>query len=505
MAAQTPTQTIEPTPEELRDELWRRGELRWLLHGEQLRLYDKYRAWQKTMRADKRGRWRRIFVVGWSRRVGKDWWCCIVKLEDCLRAAGTRHTYATAYAKDLAEIVIPLMDEILETCPGDVRPKFHAASQGEASGYFFTNGSRLKCAGLDMHPNAIRGRACDGGVITEAAFVTKLRHAAISVLYPQFQGRPTATLILQSTAPEVSAGNQFDEAFIPDAKLRDAYDERCIDDNPMLSDEERDEFIEAAGGRGDPLCEREYYNARVRDPSQAVIPEYDDTVGGRHVKPVATPEYAHCYVGIDPGMQDMLAFVGAYWDWYRAKLCFQFDFAERNASTRKVVTMLQDFELHHWGQVTRFDTDGLVTGVYKRVSDIDARFIGDMNADYGLTVQGVDRTDDSEARLSSFRDAFIRDKIEIDPSCVTLRAHLVAATWNDKRTDYTRSEAFGHFDCLDAAEIVWRSVVRHLDPRPPAHYLDRSIIMHKREHLRSGGTVGALGRALGGKPSWQTR
>ena len=484
---------------------WRAGDLRWLMHDEQQRLYDVFIVWRSRMRQETRGRYRRIFVVGWSRRVGKDFWCLCVALTACLMKPGARWLYATAYAKSIAEIVIPLMDEILETCPEEIRPKFHAASLGESAGYYFPNGSRIKLVGIDLHPKALRGRALDGAIVSEAAFVAKLEDVVLTVLRPQLQGRPDGVIILQSTAPEVSAGNAFDEVFVPDAKMRDAYDEKDITDNPMLTEAEVQEEIDGMGGIEHPRVQRELFNKRLRDPSQAVIPEYDDTVGGRHVKPVATPEYAHCYVGIDPGMQDMLAFVGAYWDWYRAKLCFQFDFAERNASTRKVVKMLQDFELHHWGRVTRFDTDGLVTGVYKRVSDIDARFIGDMNADYGLAVQGVDRTDDSEARLSSFRDAFIRDKIEIDPSCVTLRAHLVAATWNDKRTDYTRSEAFGHFDCLDAAEIVWRSVVRHLDPRPPAHYLDRSIIMHKREHLRNGGTVGALGRALGGKPSWQTR
>jgi hypothetical protein len=103
-----------------------------------------------------------------------------------------------------------------------------------------------------------------------------------------------------------------------------------------------------------------------------------------------------------------------------------------------------------------------------RVSDTDARLIGDLTTDYNISV-GNTYKDDKEAALFALRNAFRDDKIEIHSRCVNLQAHVRAARWNDNRTDYERTEALGHNDLLDALVYMWRMVqpLRGIDPYPP--------------------------------------
>jgi hypothetical protein len=103
-----------------------------------------------------------------------------------------------------------------------------------------------------------------------------------------------------------------------------------------------------------------------------------------------------------------------------------------------------------------------------RVSDTDARLIGDLTTDYNISV-GKTYKDDKEAALFALRNAFRDNKIEIHKNCVNLQTHVRAARWNDNRTDYERTEAIGHADLLDSLVYMWRMVqpLRAMDPYPP--------------------------------------
>lgn len=474
--------------------LWRAGDLSWLLHADQLRVYTQYRAWALKPPANTNGQLARVFVMAIARRWGKTWLCLLLKFEDCLREPGSGHTYATAFAKDISDILIPLARQISETAPPDCRPEFRVSKQGETGGFYFANGSSIKLVGLDKNPDGLRGRASDGVVISEAAFVTSLKHAVRDVLYPQLQGRPAARIILESSAPE-DPETDFDETFLPDAKIRGAFVERTIDDNPILPEDEREEFIRAAGGRGSPTCEREYYNARVRDGSRVVIPEFDPL---RHVKPVTLPDYADAYVGLDPGVRDLCALIFGFWDFKRAKLCIQADWAERNAGTPLVAQVIKDTEAALWPNLTAWNGREFRRQPYLRVADTDLRLLVDLQNEHGvkvIKVQGA-RSELKEPSINNLRTAFTNDLIEIDPSCVQLISHVTAARWNAQRTDYQRTEVHGHYDLLDALSHLYRAVVRNRNPYPPAH-LGKANVRVLHDETRKTRAAAALEKAYG--------
>lgn len=455
--------------------LWRAGDLSWKLHDNQLGVHRFYRRWCNQAPANDNGdgKYHRVFVFEGGRRYGKTFWSLLLSIEDSIQRPGSVRTFATAYQKDVADILLPLLEEIARDAPADVRPEYRGSSEGESAGIYFprtgpAKGSRIKLFGLDMHPHSLRGRASDGVIISEAGFCKKLRRAIVSVLTPQMQGRPHARILLESSAPEDPA-TDFDEHFVPDAKLRGAYVSRTIDDNPMLTHEEREEFIREAGGRGSPDCDREYFNKRVRPATRVVVPEFDEAL---HVQRVPMPDFADCYVALDPGFRDLFAILWAYWDFDNARLVIQRDWAERNASATTIAAVIKQGEAELWSGVQRWNGKELKENPRLRVSDTDPRMLADLYREHGLRVSPVlkttgAKTELKEAAVHSVRGAIGRGQVIIDPSCTKLIAHLNAARWNELRTDYERSEVFGHFDLLDALVYMWRSIDRNRNAQPP--------------------------------------
>jgi hypothetical protein len=324
--------------------------------------------------------------------------------------------------------------------------------------------------GLDVDPDGLRGRGLDFIVISEAGFVRGLKSTVLSVLYPQLQGRPHARILLESSAPKDPRAD-FDETFIPDAKLRKAYCFRTIEDNPLLSRNEKDEFIAAAGGKGAPECDREYFGLRVRDLESTVVPEFDVD---EHVREVPTPQFADCYVSLDPGFKDLCAVLFGYWDFENARLVVQRDWAELNASAATIAEAITQIEGELWSGLQRWTGKEFKPNPYLRVSDTDPRLMQDLAREHGLRVVPVNKstgakTELKEAAVHSLRGAIGRGQILIDPKCTTLIAHLEGAQWNDQRTDYRRHPIHKHYDCLDALVYMWRSIVRNKSATPPGY------------------------------------
>lgn len=505
------------TPEALLEDaitrFWALSDLSWKLDDHQLEIHTAYRQWEKNALApsapanDNAGGMARIFVLDCGRRVGKTFVSLLIKVEDCLRRPRSIHTYATAFAKDIAEIVIPIMDEICADAPVECRPIYRKSAGGMAEGYRFPNGSIIRLVGIDIHPRALRGRKSDGFVVSEAGHVKGLRHTVGAIIYPQFMRLAHARLILESSAPE-DPEHDFDEVFVPDAKRRNAYVFRTIDDNTALTQEERDEFVNAAKAIDPDDAEREYFGKRVRNRTKVVVPEFDEH---RHVRDHGRPRYAVAMAAMDPGMRDLFALLWGYWDAARAKLVIERDWCARNASTRQVAEVIRAAEIELYGPAAALaelaggpvNDNGGQAGVRRgfglrnpggftwwdgkefranplqRISDTEARLIGDLTNDYKIQVINTLK-DDKEAALYALRNAFGNDKIEIHPRCVKTISHVNSARWNDQRTDYERTPGHGHYDLLDALVYLWRMIqpIRNQMVDPPEHIdkADRHVL-----------------------------
>jgi hypothetical protein len=481
--------------------LWRAGKLRYKLkkHPGQLDVYDMYRKWeQASYEARKReeklpGKFPRIFVLDISRRWGKDYFSLVLRIEDAIRRPGAMLTYGTALQKNISGILAPMLRQITEDCPSDVRPEYRQSTQGQSQGFYFPNGSVIKLVGIDRNPNGLRGFASDGITISEAGFVDYLQDAISSVLMPQLQGRLHATIVLNSTPPEVP-GHAWDEIYCPEAKQRGAYVLRTIDDNPLLTSSEKQEFIDAAGGPESEKCRREYYCERIRSESRVVLPEFNRE---RHVKDSEMPQHYHAYTCIDPGVQDLCAVTFSYWDFERAKLVIRGDWARANAPTNLVAAAIREGEEKAYGAASRyFDKDKWKANPYARLSDTDLRLITDLSTMFGLAVSPVSK-DSVEASLHALRNAFMLDLIEIHPSAEATADHLENAIWNKGRTSWDRHEVYGHFDLLDCVRYTWRHCQRAKNPNPPLGVTLADSNFRDALHIPPGSLKQANGRDMG--------
>lgn len=495
------------------------GELNWKLDEHQKRVYDKYRAWEAAGMPGKG--MRRVFVLRIGRRWGKTFLVALILIEDLLRNEGWVKTYATAFQKDIWEIVQPMIEDLFADCPADIRPRFNRSAMYY---YFPSSRSTLRLVGIDKNPNGLRGRASDGFAVTEAGYVPKLARTIGNVIYPQFQRRPHAAMILESSAPEMP-DHDFDARFVPDAKVRDSFCEATIDDNKAISEEEKREFVDAARAIDPIAADREYYNIQRRDEKLMVIPEFEppseDQPFTRHVvAPGEVPKYAHCYVAMDPGETHKLGILWGFWDFARSKLVIQRSFAEANLGTTRAGELIRHTEGELWGTTHRDFPDtprrnhalarqplidirdvtrtrgGLVwesppdtitywdhgenqflPNPFRRISDVAAQMIGDLHRDHSLNFEATAK-DDALAQQRALRHAFTMGWIEIWEKGGPLAQQLEFGMWrldaHGRRVDWLATPELGHLDCVAALIYLWRNLSREKNPFPPAR-IDQSL------------------------------
>lgn len=450
--------------------LWRAGRIRYKLHPGQLELYEKYRAWEaETYAARLRGDvvhpdadWPRIYVANCARRFGKDFLGLLIRIEDAIREPKQILTYATALQKDIASIVMPLMEQICDDCPPSIQPYYRQSYQGVESGFYFHNGSVLRLIGLDSNPDGLRGRWSNGVTISEACYVDKLKYVVQSIIMPQFQGHLKATLMMNST-PARDPGHPYKTEFVPDAIKRDAYSKYTIFDNPRLGKAERDEQIRSLGGIEAEECRRECLCEDVRSESLTVLPEFSIA---QHVMEQKLPPYACGYTVVDPGTRDLCAIICAYYDFARAKMVVSHDWAQRGAPTNTVAHAIRTTESQAFKDLTFWSDKMFKRNPVYRYSDIDARMILDLNVQHKIKIGAADK-DGAEAALNQLRNAFQNQRIEINPRCRQTIQQCEQLIWNKSRTSYERSDALGHGDLVDCLKYAWRHINRQQSPMPP--------------------------------------
>lgn len=455
--------------------LWRTGNLRYKLHSDQRMVYDKYRAWQKyTTEVRERGeelpgKFSRVWITNCSRRWGKDYLGLLIALEDGLRRPNAAITYATAFLKDLGEILIPLSKQILSDCPAHLKPQYKDAFRGLAQGLYMVNGSVIRFVGIEKSVDSLRGRWADSIFISEGAYVDSLDTTVNDVLMPQLLGRPWSTIMMNSTPPK--SANEWITDFVPDAEERGAYAKRTLFDCPIYTDAEKAEFIKTAGGIDSERAQREYMCQMVRTETLVVVPEFKKDL---HVREFEPPAYGLTFTVIDPAVSDLAAINFGVWDFINNRLLIQDEFAQRNANTSKIVDVIRQKELELWGSATApvryWNGKTLIQAPFMRYSDTDHRLIIDLNQLHGVKCAPV-KKDDAEAALHALRNAFHQNQIWIHPRCEQTIAQIEGGVWNKSRNSYQRTDKLGHLDNLDCLKYMWRHVPRSQNPFPPGGWV----------------------------------
>ena len=183
------------------------------------------------------------------------------------------------------------------------------------------------------------------------------------------------------------------------------------------------------------------------DPDRQVVPEWTE-LGAELVQEIHRPRFFNPTVGMDVGFRDFTFVVFGYYDFENDRGVVEGEVLARGETTDFVAKAIRAKE------------EELGYEKPSRYSDTDARMIEDLTRLNGLTFSPT-RKDNKEAQINALRMAIAHKKIIIHPRCENLIRHLSGAIWNERKTEYERTERDGHFDGVDALIYWWRSLNRN--------------------------------------------
>ena len=434
-----------------RHELWRRGNLSWLLHDGQM----KARALVRNGQAKR-------YVLEIARRWGKSWFLCVEACETALSKPRSRIPYAASTQESLKEYILPIMVEIIETAPEELRPEIVGHEVR------FKNGSRIVLQGCEnrLNANRLRGPAAALAIVDEAGFIppSVLIYVVKSILL--YQLLTTRGTMLVASSPPESPAHAFTE-FAVEAEVRGAHMHATIYDAPHLTPEAIAEACEESGGPESVSWQREGLAKRVVDPTHAIIPEFsalasvlvEDRESGQHIDR---------YIIGDLGFVDLAFVLFAEWDFASAMLYVVDEWSEPRVTTDVLQRAVDAKARARWGDAP----------IYRRIIDATARERADM-----VKLQEQDPTaanawraannQEREVLVNRLRISTSRLRYRIHPRCEKLVKHLKAGTWNEQRTSFARVDGYGHFDGVAAMTYTEKHTDRTHNPAPPlrtTHY-----------------------------------
>lgn len=455
-------------------ELYRRGNLDFLLHAGQKKIQESLARIP-----------RQVKPILCSRGFGKTYFGAKKATATCIRKP-SRVKIGTAFQTDLEEFLLPNFEAVLQKCPKSSLPKWKSSG----SKYVFPNDSEIKLVGLDLKPNGLRGtHKTDLIILEEAGFISKLKHIYYSVIVPTTMHKPDCEILLPTTPPE--ALDHFFWTLFDLANLENDVPILTIDDNPLLTPDRIVEIEKEMGGRESTDFQREYLCKRIPDAKRQLTPEFSKE---QHVGEFKRPAYFDFLIktsALDSGVRDNTVELFSVYDFPSATLHIEDELVLKGNEvlTQKIYdqTVLRERTLGYQ-QVSRWaDNNNLIL-----LQDLNALgFKDESGRHWSPTAK-----DTVEAGVNMVRHWLKQNRVKINPRCRFLIGTLETALWNKNRTDFDRSEVFGHADALAALIYLIRNVDTQTNPIPITFGVNQehAIIHNPKEHS---GSAEVLSQAFG--------
>lgn len=417
-------------------ELWRRNKAADLL----------LRPYQRDMRDRARTPKGKKYFSLCSRRIGKTTTAIVTADELARGGHDVRFCFPTLHQAET--VIVPMVDEMLATCPEALRPKFSAKHLV----WEYPAGSiRLGGADNRRSANRMRGSGADRIILDEACFYEEYEYVLRDVALPQVFTND-GTIWMLSTPPESAMHPSV--RTIDECRIAGDFSHHDIwITEPYYGRDRIEAFLDEAGGKDSTTAQREYFARIVTDASRAVLPEF--TREFEHIV-CDLPVPPRCYkvVAADFGFRDLTVVVFAYYDFDRARIVIYDEVVAEAQSALEVGR-----RVHAKERELGWD-DRLV-----RIADAPPQMLADIYEACGLSF-GPAKKDDAEAALNYLRRICAERKIAVHPRCRTVIAHMQSAIWNASKSSYERSGEFGHFDAVDAVKYAARHLNQHESPHP---------------------------------------
>jgi len=414
--------------------------------------------------------------VNCSRRLGKTTTMLLICIEEAIRTPKSHIHFAAPYQNQVKEYLIPILNQLLEDCPEDLRPKFKSLENKVV----FDNGSFIKLCGCNnLQYNNLRGNKSDKFVIDEARDVDDLTTVIKDIALPQLlsSSSPRKKIILPSTPP--TTPDHPYKVYAEKAKARGAYSEYTIDESWYTKDEIQ-RFLEESGGRDSTTSQREYFCKFVTESSLQIIPEWDST---KFVGEVEKNDFFRFYIPVesmDVGYRDFTAWILGYYDFNNARLVIEYELAlrENEFTTEKFAEEVTKLEGNY--------RDSNNVRIRRIADNNNLNIIADLARIYKLPFAPVSKKSGKEWMVNQARQYVRSGKVVIHPRCRMLITSLEFGIWKRNREDFERSAELGHYDFVDAFVYLIAGLiptVQNINPIPPLYNLDVSRTMFPNNQI----------------------
>jgi len=393
---------------------------------------------------------------------------CLLACEICETIPNAIVKYACPQQRMVKTIIKPIMREILNDCPDELKPEWKEQDKI----YAFPNGSEIQIAGTDNgNAENLRGGAAHACIIDEAGFCDDLDYIVNSILLPTTD-TTGGRLIMASTPNFKDPQHQFHESFVFPMEAENRLVKYTIEDSPMVNEATkqriRDRYI---GGETNPKYRCEYLCEIPRSSELTVIPEFNvDTKKELIVEEYSTPDFFDPYVSMDVGFRDLTVALFGYYDFRNAQLVI---IDELVMNGPEMTTDHLARELKKTEEIRFYnDTTNEMIPAYLRVMDNDLKLINDLYRLHGLHFIATQK-DNKEAAINNVRMWVANGRIKIHNRCKHLIYHMENAQWDKTRSKFKQLKDSpsgnvrgGHADALDALIYMIRNIMESRNPFP---------------------------------------
>ena len=420
-----------------------------------------------------------LTVLNCARQFGKTYFAVMLAFMHCLQRKKNVVKYGAAHYTDLEKFIFPTIHKIIDSMPPNIRPEVVESKKVVR----FYNGSMIDLVGLDLKPDGMRGNSVSLAIIEEAGYVKRLRYIYFDVVVPMFmhtQKLNPKCVMLGTPAGDLT--HDFTNFFFPKAKREKVYFHKTIDDNPLLTDAEKqrvkDEYMRDAVSETDiriqqTKMDRELYGKVSQDLERAIIPEWDD----KYIEDVPRDEFFqfyHRYTAMDYGVGDKTVFLSYYYDFKKAQIVYEGEFWDQGGA------MTTDLL---YANVKKMEHDLYEGKIYRRVADTtNLLLLNDFAHKYKMPFLHV-KKDLLHVMVNEARVWIKSGRVRINPMCRELIGCLQNGLWNDKKTAFSDSDLFGHWDALAAFVYSVRIIDQQTNPIPVTYGLSKdAVIVNQRKN-----------------------
>ena len=433
-------------------ELFRMGELSWMLKGKQMEIYNYF----INMEDD-------VGACMVSRRFGKSFVLLLIAIEICIQNPGCIVKYACPKQNMVNRILIPNIRKMFEEAPDDVTYEY---STGDKVIRLF-NGSEIQFAGTDNgNAENLRGGEAAVCILDEAAFMDDLKYIIESILLPTTD-TTDGKLFLASTPNPKDPEHEFHIDYVYPLEAQGKLIKFTLYDSPMLTPAKIEKIIKRyVGGINNPAFRAEYMVEIPKSSELTVIPEFNEEV--HVIQEYKIPSYRDFYVSMDVGFRDLTCVLFCYYNFMEATLYIMDEIVINGPemTTDYLATLIKTKEDKVFKEFTPF----------LRVIDNDLKLANDLSRLHQIYFMPTAK-DNKETAVNNVRMWFAQGKIKMHERCKHLIYHTRRAQWDTVggkiRNEFRHlsdapdgSVRGGHADALDALIYLVRNINSGHNPYP---------------------------------------